>query len=391
MKMRLTLLMVPALATAAAGLLGSGDPPRVSAELEDLVSGRSASDESDAVEDGPALSCATEDDLGRVGIRLTAASGTFHWAIRQGEVTVAGGNLTQENGWADTHDDLAPGLYEMVVSRQDDGHFRRHITFATGIDPDDEPDARKLQDALARHRAGDYQGLHRALGPLGKPAAGLPSEMRGELEWSRIDCMRFFRKFDDIFPAIEAFRSAHPGSRHLAAVAECELAARFELGLKKTLESVRFDNPKSGERRAEGREHLGRFRALAARHAGIDYATLPKRSLREDHWTARLILEGDGAEESIRREIAAGDPARLEQFHLHCALMCAEIHPDRPDRNIARMKAFISDHPDSPGRPRVEVEMANVALEEGIRLAYYVGGVSNSNGCSFPRHLAEQQ
>lgn len=37
------------------------------------------------------------------------------------------------------------------------------------------------------------------------------------------------------------------------------------------------------------------------------------------------------------------------------------------------MKGFLADYPNSPARPRVEFEMAGVALEEGIRLVEKVG------------------
>jgi hypothetical protein len=194
--------------------------------------------------------------------------------------------------------------------------------------------------------------------------------MREDLAWARIDGLFFYRKFENIFPAIEAFRNQHPASARMVAVMECEMAARFEQGLKKAIEAVRFPNARADERRAEGEADLGRFLSLAASRPAENYTTLSNRDLRQNLWTARVVL---GEEQAAEEEIPVGDTADREKFHLLCALLHPKMHPDRADENLQRMKDFLVAYPKSPGCPKVEFDMASVALNEGIRLVSHVG------------------
>ncbi len=364
---------VPARAQVPAPSQGSSLPAEVpqptKAGLEDLVSGRTESDDTDTDEDVRTLACSVANDKGSVEFSLQPApSGAFRWTIRQGAALIAEGTLDSGNGWKASRDGLTPGLYSLEVTGQGDGAFRRRIDFATGLENADA--AKKSQDALTLHGAKDYRGVMKALGKMDVRAVAVPPQMREDLAWARIDGLFFYRKFEDIFSAIEAFRKEHPASARLGAVTECEMAARFERGLKKSIESVRFQNVKSDERRAEGVADLGRFLSLAASRSAENYIVLPKRDLQQDLWTARVIL---GEEAAALKEIPVGDAAGRERFRLLCAQLHPKIRPDQADANLQRMKDFLADYPKSPTGPRVEFEMAGVALKEGIRLVDYGG------------------
>jgi hypothetical protein len=341
---------------------GAEMAPPTKAGLEDLVSGRTEFDGTDTDEDVRTLSCSLENDKGSVEFSLSPApSGACRWTIRQGAAMIDEGGLDSGNGWKASRGGLAPGLYTLEVTRQGDGAFRRRIDFATGLE--NAKAAKKCQDALKLHGAKDYPGLMKALRKVDIQAAAVPPQMREDLAWARLDGLLFFRKFEEILPAIEAFRIEYPTSAHMGAVTEAEMAARFERGLKMTLEAVRFKNASSADRRAKGVADLGRFLSLAASHPGSDYTVLPKQNLRQNLWTARIIL---GEEQAASAEIS--DVALREEFRLQCALLLPKTQPDRADENLQRMKNFLADYPDSPARPRVEFDMATVALNEGIRL-----------------------
>lgn len=356
--------------TLAPGLVhGVNVPKPVKLELEDPASGRVESDETDGAEDLRTLLCAAVGGESTVAIRMAANSGEFTWTIKQGESPVDTGILNSENGWASKRGNLGQGLYTLEVVKLGDaaneGGFNRTIDFASGIDAEDVESVRKSQNALTLYGAKDYTGLMNALEPVDTRANGIPEQMRESLAWARIESMIHLRKFEDIFPAIAAFRSDHPESGFADAVRECELAALFERGQKKFLESVRFDNEKSSEREAEGRTNLEQFLEHADSHASSGYAVLPKRDLQKEVWTARLIL---GEEDQLLGEIPTGKAATRERFLLHCALLCPEIRPDQPDENIERMQDFLEAYPSSPVGPRIKLELGSVGLHEGIQL-----------------------
>src|SRR5690606_20389542 len=119
------------------------------------------------------------------------------------------------NGWKASRRGLAPGLYTLEVTRQGDEAFRRRIDFATGLE--NATAARKCQDALKLHGVKDYPGLMKALGKVDIRAAAVPPQMREDLAWARLDGLFFFRKFEEILPAIEAFRVEHPASARMGA------------------------------------------------------------------------------------------------------------------------------------------------------------------------------
>lgn len=351
-------------ATAQDEALPSDFPPPVRAGLEDIVSGRTESDETNSDDDTRTLSCSVENEAGSVEFWLAPApSGACRWTIRRGELELETGFLDKSNAWRAICDGLTPGLYSLEVTGQDGDNLRRRIDFLIG--PGNAETAKKGRDALNLHAAKDYSGLIKALEKIDLQAASVPPQMRENLAWARIDGLFFFRKFEDIFAVIDTFRNEHPSSARLGVVAEYEMAALFERGLKMTLEAVRFKNERSNGRMEAGRNNFDRFLSLAAKQPSGQYTALPKRSLRQDIWRARVIR---GEEKMAMEEIAAADAARREEFHLLCALLCPEIHIDRADENLQRMNDFIKSYPASPQRPRVELDMGSVALREGERL-----------------------
>lgn len=228
----------------------------------------------------------------------------------------------------------------------------------------------RCYEALCSHSVGDFHLLMELLEPLDSGSFVVVQEIREELAWARIDGLFYFRKFEKIPPAIEAFRAEHPGSRKLGALIDYELATHFERGLKKTLEGVQSEGEKADDRLADGRDSLERFlSAVEAKSVG-QYTSLLKRSLRDDQWTARVILGEEGA---IMDEIADSDPEIEEDFRLLCALLFPRIRPDQADENLEYIARFRADFPGSKGWPRVELEMAGIALREGERVVQVSG------------------
>lgn len=66
-------------------------------------------------------------------------------------------------------------------------------------------------EILCLHGLNDHHASMNLLSALEIGAPGVPPEIRESLAWAQIDGLFYFRKFEDIFSAIEAFRSAHPG------------------------------------------------------------------------------------------------------------------------------------------------------------------------------------
>lgn len=235
---------------------------------------------------------------------------------------------------------------------------------------------------LDLHGLNDHHASMELLGALDIGAAEVPPEFREDLAWARIDGLFYFRKFEEIFPAIEAFRSAYPASGRLDAVAEYELAARFERGQKKIIEAAQLKGEKAAQRRVEGGTDLTSFLLLAASHPAGDYAVLSSRSLQDDRWTARVIL---GEKAAILEEVSAGGGADGERFHLLCALLYPKIQPEKADENLKVMADFREAFPESESWPRVELEMAGVALREGERLAMTSGSAEAKSYLDFTR------
>lgn len=348
---------------------GVNVPKPVKLELEDLVSGQIEVDETDGDEALRTLFCSVPDGKGKVAIRMTVSSGEFQWTIKQGEALIDAGILSSQNGWKVERSEFPSGLYALEVAMPvgipGNERFRRRIDFAPGLSEEEVESIRECIGAITLHRAGDFTGLLNALEPLDADSAAITREQHEELDWARIESLIRLRKFEEIFDAIEAFKRDYPGSVHLAAVVECEIAALFERGLKMTLESVRFKDASSPRRAAEGRANLQQFLALVRTEDVNGYAILPKRNLQEDLWSAWVVL---GEENKALEHISERDSETMEQFELHCALLCPRIKPDRPDENIARMERFLDDHPGSQYCPRVRLDMAGVALREGERL-----------------------
>jgi len=234
--------------------------------------------------------------------------------------------------------------------------------------PKDDPDfaAAERYRALCLHDLKDYHGFMKAIESADIRAAVVPPGIVEKLAFNQIDCLFFFRKFEDIFPAIQSFQNSHPDSVHLGAVTEYKLAALFERGLKKTLEACRLkDETQFNRRWSEGKANLQQFLSLTHTSSLTGYTILTNRSLREDVWAARFIL-GDGP--TVLEELPGQDVASREKFGLLRILLYPKLQPDHPDENLRRMEDFLKDFPESRSRPKVKFEMANIALIEGERL-----------------------
>lgn len=299
----------------------------------------------------------------QVGVlsRLVLTAGALSVAPLVGEEPLGG-----EEIYAVTRGtyDKAVGLFEEEQIDEASALFAHIRESEEGMLPESVLNSARCYEALCLHSEGDYHLLMEVVEPLDLDSVAVAPEIAEGVAWAQIDGLFHFRIFEQILPAIDAFRLAYPGSDKTAALAEYELATHFERGLKKTLEGVRLSGEKADQRRADGRTSLEKFLSLANAH-GQGYTLLPKRSLRGDRWSARVIL---GEEEAVSAEVAAGEPGDEEKFRLICALLYPRIRPDQADENLQYIAEFRADFPGSKGWPRVELEMAGIALREGERV-----------------------
>jgi len=227
-------------------------------------------------------------------------------------------------------------------------------------------EAAKRYSALCSYELKDYLGFLKAVESFEVSAPVVPAEIREELGYARIDALFRYRKFEDIFPKIQAFRTAHPDSARLDAVTEYQLAALYERGMKKTLEAVKTqDTNRFNARWTEGRANLEEFLLLAASFPATNYSLFPKRNFKEDLWVARMTLGGG---EAALEEIPMQDAAAREKFSLLRAQLYPKIQPEQIDQNLQRLADFINQFPASKSRPRIEYDMVRLRFRAGEQL-----------------------
>jgi len=234
------------------------------------------------------------------------------------------------------------------------------------IEPGDPSyEAAKRYSALCLYELKDYLGFLKAVESFEISAPVVPPEIQEELAFERIAARFYYRKFEDIFPKIQAFRTAHPASVRLDAVTEYQMAALLERGMKKLYEAALH---KEGERyrarREEGHTNLVEFLNLARERSGGGYKALPQRNLEEDLWGARLAL---GDEEALFAEVPSSDVARRERLSLVRLRVYQKLYSNQVDRLLELMGGFVGEFPNSTTRTRVEYEMADLSFEVAER------------------------
>jgi len=261
----------------------------------------------------------------------------------------------------------APDKLGAAIALLNEGKPQDAKQLLATIEPGDPTyEAAKRYSALCSYELKDYLGFLKAVESFEIGAPVVPPEIQEELAFERVGALFYFRKFEDIFPKIQAFRTAHPASARLDAVAEYQMAALFERGMKKTYEAVQTrDTNRFNARWTEGRANLEEFLSLASSFPTTNYSLFPKRKLKQDLWVARVTL---GDEKAALQEIPMQDAAAREKFSLLRAQLYPKIQPDRFDENLQRLADFINQFPASESRPRIEYDMARLRFRAGEQL-----------------------
>lgn len=97
--------------------------------LKDKIGGKGESDKTDSDDNTSTVNCKVKSENGRGQVQfwLEATSGTYDWTMVQGSTAVSSGTLSSTNGYSASADDVQPGVYSLIVTKQGDGNFRRKI------------------------------------------------------------------------------------------------------------------------------------------------------------------------------------------------------------------------------------------------------------------------
>jgi tetratricopeptide (TPR) repeat protein len=258
--------------------------------------------------------------------------------------------------------------FEKAIALYHGGNAQQAKDVISGISEQD-PDygAARCYNALCLYELKDYVGFYREMElPVVKKTV-VPQAIREDLAFKHIDVLFYLRRFEDIFPRIQAFQNEFPGSAHLNPVTEYRMAALFERGMKKAIETSNLKDPEQSKKRwAEATANLQEFLTLVESFTGATYTIHPKRVLKEDVWSARIVL---GDETAALEEIPLNDAAGREKLSLLRIYVYQKLQPDQVDKNLQMMSEFLQLFPATRSRPRVEFDMADIAFHQGERLA----------------------
>jgi len=190
--------------------------------------------------------------------------------------------------------------------------------------------------------------------------------IREELDYKHIKALFQYRQFEEVLPAIKRYQTGNTNSAELRAVAEYELAALFERGMKKTTEACRSkDTNVFNKRWPEGKANLETFLARSRAFTGTNYSQLPNRIYQEDIWMARVTL-GEG--ENVLGEIPTNNISVRERVSFLRVQLYFKLQPEQLERNAELMDGFLREFPDSKHQRRVEFDVAVVHFRLGEAL-----------------------
>jgi hypothetical protein len=199
-------------------------------------------------------------------------------------------------------------------------------------------------------------------------AAQLPEGLREELDYRQIDTLLFYRKFEELLPKTVEFAQRHADSPRAETMAEYQMAALYERGMK-NLGDAAFTRARKGDkdvadtakRMQAGQDNLQQFLKLATDSERNGYQSLTNRDLATEVVKALAALGGE--DEALKLvPLADRENMALALIHLH------NKNDTDADANLRRMSDFLNDFPNAKSRPRVLFEMADVAMKEAWRL-----------------------
>lgn len=221
--------------------------------------------------------------------------------------------------------------------------------------------------ALALDKMTNTIGFLKVMESLPTNAVAVPLDVKEYLDFKKVGAQLEYRKFDEMLPETRAFPQWYPASSRLAAVSEYRMAGLFEWGLKNVYDTRNLkDAGKINSRRNEAVTNLTEFLSLASSFQGTNYHFLPKRTLKQDVWLARIIL-GDG--DAALTEIPARDAAAREEFSfLRVQLLVERLQRNHVDENLVLILDFLKQFPESSHRKRIEFDLYDCSFHEGKRL-----------------------
>ena len=225
----------------------------------------------------------------------------------------------------------------------------------------------RYYDALCLYGLNNKKEFLKVLESPEIQGANISPALREDLEFKQIDAMFYCRQFDELAPKVQSFQRGHGHSARSNVVAEYQLAGLFERGMKKTYEACLLKNTNEfNQHWTAGRGNLEEFLSLASSFGGTNYQGLPKRTLKEDVWLARMTL---GDEQAVLNEIPAQATADRERVGLLGIQLYKHLQPGEVDQNLQRMGKFINTFPESKSHKRVEFDMANISFSRGEALS----------------------
>jgi hypothetical protein len=227
--------------------------------------------------------------------------------------------------------------------------------------------------ALCRAAAtNDYRWFLTALASPAVQKAVLPQELWEDLAFKEIDALYQSGEFltHNALPItkITTFQKEYPASARLGALAEYQLAAWFERGMRWVYKAS-FDDEASFQKHwADGLAHLNQFLTLAGNFAANDYAVLRDRSLAEDLQVARAVL---GEKPATLADIPIRDVESQERYGFVRVGLYQKLHPTEWDRNLQMLADFqkeLQTLPPSGNWARVERDLAHFGFQTGEQL-----------------------
>ena len=221
----------------------------------------------------------------------------------------------------------------------------------------------KCYDALCLYSLTNKLGFLKTLKSPAVQGAIIPNALVEDLEFKQIDALFYYRKFEELLPKIAEFQASHENSPRLPAVAEYQLAALYERGMKKVYEaSILGDGDGFASRWLDGQSNLVDFLNLAVTLNQTNYQTLPNRKLPQEIVRALTALGNDKAVELVPAvDKEATTFASLELYR--------KLQPKAVDDNLQRMTNFLNSFPKTVNHKRVLFAMADISFSKGEALS----------------------
>ena len=224
----------------------------------------------------------------------------------------------------------------------------------------------RCYDALCLYQLDDKRKFLRILQSSAVQNAQISQDMAEDLEFKQIDALFFYRRFEELFPAIAVYQAEYPNLTRIGQVTEYQTAGLFERGTKKIFEAVKIaDTNQFLARWVDGQTNIQAFLSLASAFPGTNYTYLQDRNLQREVWAA-LVLLGD--ETATMNVVQSQDFVTRERFGFLRVLLHKRLYPGQLDQNLQLMSDFLSQFPASSNVMRVQFDTADISFPRAEHL-----------------------